>query len=213
MNSFINTATNLLQSQYTRNIRPFNDSENKTVVFVMPRHQYLAWIINVSERTSCKYIFRSSGPRLRLNKEFMEKFVDHDFALDSIAETETIGMKRGRPGSDFQECQRWKKPSEDNFDPKNVKIVYKFEHVGHVAGSLADLQVIGVSGNLRNVINDLVERNLSGVAIKHMLRVNRTILTSILSGTCNNIPQTMRISYQTVYYAVKKCLDVVPPRP
>jgi hypothetical protein len=40
-----------------------------------------------------------------------------------------------------------------------------------------------------------------------MIRVNRSVLTDILGGNSDNIPESLRISYQTVYYLMKKCME------
>jgi hypothetical protein len=88
-----------------------------------------------------------------------------------------------------------------------VKITYNFEHVNHQPGSLADLQVVGVSDKIRILIDSLVEQNLTWINIKHMIRVDRSVLAGILGGENTNIPVSMRISYQTVYYSVRKYME------
>jgi hypothetical protein len=88
-----------------------------------------------------------------------------------------------------------------------VTISYLFEHNGHVPGSLSDLQVVGVSDGIKETINMLVEQNLTWVNIKHLLRVDRNVLSGILEGDSTSIPTSMRVSYQTVYFAVRKCME------
>jgi hypothetical protein len=92
-------------------------------------------------------------------------------------------------------------------NPKTVQVVYHFKHNGHVPGSLNDLKVVGLSDGLKNVIYNLVDQNLTWVNIKHLIRLDRTKLASILNGETTNIPEAMRVSYNTVYYAVKKCME------
>ncbi|SAL96046.1 hypothetical protein, partial, partial [Absidia glauca] len=90
---------------------------------------------------------------------------------------------------------------------KNVVIKYKFGHVGHVPGSRADLQVVGVSDETWRLITGLLDHSLKWDNIKSMIRVDRSVLSDILGGNSDNIPESLRISYQTVYYLMKKCME------
>lgn len=92
-------------------------------------------------------------------------------------------------------------------DLKNVVVAYNFEHIGHVPGSIDDLRAVGVPAEIRDVIVSLVERNLTWVNIKHMIRMDRVALERILNGETTNIPESIQVSYQTVYYAIKKCME------
>jgi hypothetical protein len=105
MSSFVTNAANFIQSRTTGTVRPYNDSENKEARIEMPRAKYLEWIKDESARCRCKYRLRISGPRGRLNNDFVEKYGDHDVADDYVAtpavdDAETVGLKRGRPLSD-----------------------------------------------------------------------------------------------------------------
>jgi hypothetical protein len=73
-------------------------------------------------------------------------------------------------------------------------------------GALEDLRVVGVSDETRALVNNLVEQNLTWANIKNLIRLDRSMLRNIIDGTNVNIPDAMRITYQTVYYAMKECM-------
>lgn len=80
-------------------------------------------------------------------------------------------------------------------------------HQGHEPNSVADMRSAPVSREIRDVIEQLVERDLTWINIKNMIRLDKEKLGAILSGDHTNVPHSLRISYQVVYYAMTKVLN------
>jgi hypothetical protein len=92
-------------------------------------------------------------------------------------------------------------------NPRVVNIVYTWKHTGHVPGSEHDLITAPVTRNTKTLISQLVEQHLTWTSIKHLLRVDKEVLTSILDGESTTIPTILRVNYQTVYYAIKSSME------
>jgi hypothetical protein len=85
MSTFITTAANLLHSRYTGSIRPYNDSEDQIATLELPRERFEEWINDEANRTRCKFNICISGPRIAINKRFIEKYGEHNIADDYVA--------------------------------------------------------------------------------------------------------------------------------
>lgn len=94
-------------------------------------------------------------------------------------------------------------------DNKNIiKVTYQWEHVGHVPGSVEDLRTGPSSRYVSNFILEQVEKNMTWVNIKNMIRLDKSVLIKALEqNDVDTVPLTMGIKYQDVYYALKKAME------
>ena len=87
-----------------------------------------------------------------------------------------------------------------------MAVTYHWKHDNHVPGSDEDLIKAPISREARNVIQEMVENDMNWTSIKSLLRVDKDSLLDILSGDSTGIPAMLRIGYNQVYYAMRKCI-------
>ncbi|KAI7858893.1 hypothetical protein BDC45DRAFT_286145 [Circinella umbellata] len=85
-----------------------------------------------------------------------------------------------------------------------ITVQYRCKHTGHEPGSNIDT----TSGTLPRFVMEFIqaqaEKSLTWRNIKHMLRLDKGVLENILdSEDYDQLPQSVRIDYQHVYYAMK----------
>ena len=124
-------------------------------------------------------------------------------------------------------CQRWGTPTDPRRNGKGrlacgctskivirstdsapdiVSIKYYWKHEGHQANSIEDLSSAPVSREIQDLIQEMVEKDLTWKNVKSMIRLDKDRLGQILSGDFANIPHVLRITYQEVYYAISRAM-------
>ncbi|KAI8143303.1 hypothetical protein BJV82DRAFT_107641 [Fennellomyces sp. T-0311] len=91
--------------------------------------------------------------------------------------------------------------------PDKVSITYDWVHTGHQPDSVSDLRSAPVSTEMREIIEQLVERDLNWTNIKNIIRLDKKRLGEIFSGDYSKVPHSLRITYEEVYYAMTKVLS------
>lgn len=91
-------------------------------------------------------------------------------------------------------------------DPDVMTVTYHWKHENHVPGSNEDLIKAPVSRETRRIIHNMVENDMNWTSIKSVLRVDKDSLVDILNGDSTGIPAMLRIGYNQVYYAMRKCI-------
>lgn len=88
-----------------------------------------------------------------------------------------------------------------------MRVEYHWKHVNHIPGSSADLATAPISRQARELIQAIVDQNMTWATIKSMLRVDTQSLVDIYEGDGSGIPAIMRIGYSHVYYAMSKFMN------
>ncbi|KAI7858078.1 hypothetical protein BDC45DRAFT_349891 [Circinella umbellata] len=85
-----------------------------------------------------------------------------------------------------------------------ITVQYGCKHTGHEPGSNIDRTSGTLPRFVMEFIQAQVEKSLTWRNIKHMLRLDKDLLGNIVdSEDCDQLPQSVRIDYQHVYYAIK----------
>ncbi|KAI8136614.1 hypothetical protein BJV82DRAFT_639074, partial [Fennellomyces sp. T-0311] len=187
--------------------------DNTRIQLKVARSFYCQWIQLQETHYSVKFLNRTKSSNRRRVKN----------------EEPPTKRSRGKPGHIFNEqyvCNHAGNPRGDNSmccncqahfiafvtmdcrDKDMISIDYYREHTGHIPGSNQDI----ISGTLpRSVtmfIQEQVEKNLTWRNIKHMLRLDKEVLTRILdTEDYSSLPLAMQVNYNHVYYAMKMHLQ------
>ena len=85
-----------------------------------------------------------------------------------------------------------------------MEIKYNWLHTGHVVGSSDDVPIIPAGRKARHLIEAMVNQKMTWQIISNAIRVNREELDHIRVSNYTQVPAIKKISYQTVYYAMRK---------
>lgn len=88
-----------------------------------------------------------------------------------------------------------------------MTVEYNWKHVNHIPGSSTDLATAPISRQAREMIQAMVDQNMTWSSIKSILRVGTQSLVDIYDGDGSGIPAIMRIGYSHVYYAMSKFMN------
>ncbi|KAI7850286.1 hypothetical protein BDC45DRAFT_591607 [Circinella umbellata] len=84
--------------------------------------------------------------------------------------------------------------------PDMVSITYYWRNEAHQQSSVEDLQSAPVSREIKDLIHEIVEKDMTWKNVKSMIRLDKDRLGQILSGDFTNIPHVLHITYQELYY-------------
>lgn len=85
-----------------------------------------------------------------------------------------------------------------------MEIEYNWLHTGHTIGSSNDVPITPAGRKARHLIEAMVNRKMTWESISNAIRVDRQELDRIQGSNYTQIPAIKKISYQTVYYAMRK---------
>ncbi|KAI8328062.1 hypothetical protein BC941DRAFT_445765, partial [Chlamydoabsidia padenii] len=92
-------------------------------------------------------------------------------------------------------------------NPTETIIEYHWGHTGYTSGSVQDMASAPISRDARLALQKLIENKMTWISIKHLLRQDANQLALIMEmGENANIEESMRLTYQSVYYQMNKTM-------
>ncbi|KAI8144538.1 hypothetical protein BJV82DRAFT_712487 [Fennellomyces sp. T-0311] len=192
MSTFIDNPIHLFQEHTTGGPAPFAPECPTTFALAWPAFQ--AWNRSQENEFVLKFIDRTSG-------EYRKEGARNDQFIAS-----TPAKQDGLPKETLVQAGI-SLPSLRGTFYKVVNIKYHWIHQGHQPNSIADMRSAPISRETKEIIEQLVERDLTWTTIKNMIRLDKARLGAILSRDFTNVPHVLRTSYQEVYYAMTKILQ------
>ncbi|KAG2216560.1 hypothetical protein INT45_013569 [Circinella minor] len=230
----VTKAINILRETRTGTVAPFDINKQCPVTVVINRVDWEKWFLDEQTRTFCTFYYRTGGDARAKNDAFINKFGPHDQPHDDNAnqQVEHVGKKRGRPTVlNFHQvyvCHRSGAPKQyvrnleraplgcnctstikvhcygDN--PLKMHIEYNWQHTGHDLGSSADMQSIPAGRSARQLIEAMIDEEMTWKSISHAIRVDRAELERIKMSNYKQLPAIKKISYDMVYYAMRRAI-------